>query len=269
MMKNQVEIIVLIIIAAIGHAGCAKPVEAEPNPVSSTNTCTPALFLIATDGSLSYDFQQMARRNVEPIIREGCQGSVLSFWWISADSYLAQSNIVTTSFDEPPPACISDNVYDRSCDIKRAVYAKRREQWERNLISTIASAVNPNAQRTDIYGFLTVASEKIQQWKGEGPVYIVIFSDLDNNVYKYEKYLTRGALQGAHVIVAVFEHNTPKIRTAWTKHFQDWGVAEVTFIPPDESNLRSLANAIGFGKPAAPVVSTAEGVEVVQAKSGQ
>jgi len=201
---------------------------------SSSEYVFPALYLMGIDASGSYAYKDEAISVVEIVLSAALPGSLISIRIISEDSYLAKNGILTAktpSFlrvDRPNP-------FKQNRE-KAAQLKAKQDKWKQELLNQVASGLHHSALKTDLPGFLLICSERIKDRKPK-KAYIVILSDLESNVNKHSKFLQNDSLEGADILVALYDHKKPETKICWTQNFMNWGASRVCFLAPDETPL--------------------------------
>lgn len=192
----------------------------------------PPVVQCGIDGSRSYNYFEASKDKFRKFIKTLPDETLFCMRWITHDSYLPSNAIVTLNL---PSLKIESgiNVFDKRQKIKYALQKREFLRVQEEILMKINRAQNPRSDYTDILGFLVLCSERIKQFNGR-EVYILISSDLKNNVNKYLQYLNKDSLKSAHIFILAYEHTNPEFRIVWTERFKNWGAKEIRYFAPDE-----------------------------------
>jgi len=192
----------------------------------------PPLVLCGIDGSRSYDYLEASKDKFRNFVNLLPAETSVCIRWITEDSYQPSNAIITLNL--PSIKRERDlNVFDKRKKILLALQRKKLQSAKEEILMRINRAQNPSSGYTDILGFLVLCAERISQENGR-EVYIIISSDLKNNVDKYLRFLKKDSLINSHIYVLAYEHTDPKSRIDWTDQFTKWGAKEIRFFAPDE-----------------------------------
>jgi hypothetical protein len=194
----------------------------------------PRMYLIGVDGSGSYEYFTVARKLINTIINRAEPGAIIIARWITSDSYTPKNAIFSARVPN-----INDNKemnpFDTRAKAEKLLQQKSILTWKDEIKKQIEETKFPNSNYTDILGFLAIAAEKIHEKTYES-AYILLTTDLQNNVNKYEKNLTPKCLEGAIIVVGAYQYEKPEDRKNWqVKFINEWGAKRVIFLAPEET----------------------------------
>jgi len=230
-MKTKNVIITLLFLNIMLLNSCAKQSSLKSEEAKLT-LLNPLIVLCGIDGSRSYNYLENSKDKFRKLVNSFQSETSVCIRWITEDSYLPLNAIVTS--DLPSVKMESDiNVFDKRQKIRYAIQKREFLRAKEEILMKINRAQNPRSDYTDILGFLVLCSERITQFNGR-EVYIIISSDLKNNVNKYLQYLNKDSLKSSHIFILAYEHTDPGFRIVWTERFKNWGAKDIRFFAPDE-----------------------------------
>ncbi len=192
--------------------------------------------IFGLDETGSYSFRERAVSIAKSVIRDLKPGDIFYLRRITEKSYIdscAVFRLELPKIGNPPK-----NKFDKNS----------RKNWNRKLkkimllksraASLLAKLQPVKSRKTDIWGFLAAAADRIQVEikQGSKPV-IIITSDMQDNCNR----TIQVDLKGAEVVIAGFEstadpRKTQSIRSNWEKVLKRCNASVVTFLPPDFGN---------------------------------
>jgi len=192
------------------------------------------IVIYGIDETGSYAFRAQSISIARDIIKDLEPGDVFYIRRITEKSYDDSCAIFRLEI----PAVVDQvrNKFD-----KKARYQRRRMLHNVELIKAraakIISEVKPvKAPRTDIWGFLAAAADRIvyDRKRQDVDIKIVIASDMQDNC----RLKAEIDLQGADIIIAGFESGSDptkaqKMKAAWQKKLEEKKAGTVSFLPPD------------------------------------
>lgn len=203
------------------------------------------LIIFGLDETGSYSLRAKAVAIARGVINEMSPGDVFYARRITHESYMDNCSVMRMAL--PRVGAKPDNQFDR-----KALLAWQRQQRKVATLKVQAGAVlarlqQVGAPKTDIWGFLAAAADRIAAEKhGRAGVVILIASDMQDNVRRRVGL----DLKGAQVVIAGFEtgadpRKARRIKQSWQKALGRARAGEVVFLPPDVTfSLSGLAQAV-------------------------
>jgi len=230
-MKTKDVIIPLLFLCIFSLYSCAKH-SPQMSAEAETTCSNPPFVYSGIDGSMSYNFLEASKDEFRNLINYLPPAASVCFRWITHDSYNPNNAILNQTL---PAMELGEkfNPFDRREKIRKAIQRQKLDEAKKEILMKINRIQSPQSNYTDIYGFLVLCSERIKQINGR-EVYIIISSDLKNNVNKYLQYLNKDSLQSSHIFILAYEHTNPEYRIVWTERFKNWGAKDIRFFAPDE-----------------------------------
>jgi len=193
------------------------------------------VIIYGIDETGSYAFRAQANSIARDIIKVLEPGDVLYVRRITEKSY----NDSCAIFRLEIPAVVApvSNKFDKKARYRRRQMLRKVELIKARAAKVISEVKPVKAPRTDIWGFLAAAADRIaydRNHQKDVDVKIVIASDMQDNCHLNPSM----DLQEAQVIIAGFESGSDpekacKIKTAWQKKLKDKKAGSVSFLPPD------------------------------------
>lgn len=194
----------------------------------------PPVVFIGIDGSGSYDFFDKGKAQVKRLIGFTPPGTHVFIRLITSDSYLDNNFIVTKQV----PMDLSnteENPFDPREKLKKRIYQEKIKKIKNELLTRVLETQYPRSPFTDIYGFILYVQDKVVESKSNGnEIYMIILSDLENNVDKYRNWLEKNSFTGAKVYLCVYQQTTPANRCKWMEIFKELGAAPVKIYGVDQ-----------------------------------
>lgn len=226
---------------AVALLGCQNSgAEDTAEPDLSIAQEPKRVIVMGIDETGSYNLWKRAKSMGFDIIRGMQPGDIFYCRRITARSYLDKCAILRLEL----PYYKQDkngNPFDRKAKNLRRSHGFQIDMMKKDACIRLDAALNQNAQLTDIFGFLAAASDKFSLAPVDFQRYLIIASDLVDNV----KHRVKLDLSGASVAVLGFQSSedpgkTQKLKGRWTKTFTDAGATEVIFLPPEETFTMDL-----------------------------
>lgn len=185
------------------------------------------------DETGSYNLRQGALRMAGSVIAQLDSGDVLYVRRITHQSY--SDDCIVFRLEIPAVGEEPDNRFDTRA---RRVWKSRQKavaEIKKKAVCQLSNLKSIDPPRTDIWGFLASAAERIRY---ENPAdcqpVVVIGSDMIDNCRKK----TQLDLNGARVLIAGFESGEDAdkardVRTRWIQELTHCNASEITFLPPD------------------------------------
>jgi len=194
----------------------------------------PSVVFIGIDGSGSYDFFEKGKAQVKRLIGFTSPGTYVFIRLITSDSYL-DNNFVVTKQVPMDLSNTEENPFDPKEKVKKRIYQEKIQKAKNELLTRVSNTQYPSSPRTDIYGFLLYVQEKLVEIKNNGnDIYMIILSDLENNVNNYKEWLEKNSFTGTKVYLCVYEQTTPANRRKWMELFKELGAASVKIYGVDQ-----------------------------------
>lgn len=192
------------------------------------------VIIYGIDETGSYAFRAQANSIAREIIKVLEPGDVLYIRRITEKSY--DDSCAIFRLEIPAVVAPVSNKFDKKARYRRRQMLRKVELIKAKAAKFISEVKPVNAPRTDIWGFLAAAADRIAYDRNQQDVdvKIVIASDMQDNCHLNPSM----DLQGAEVIIAGFESGSDpekacKIKTAWQKKLKDKKAGPVSFLPPD------------------------------------
>ncbi|XPS87123.1 uncharacterized protein Dvar_51410 [Desulfosarcina variabilis str. Montpellier] len=220
----------MIIGLLIGLIVCVS--DSMSAPESQTKS---RVIIMGLDDTGSYTLWEDAKKFAAMIVFQMVPGDIFYLRRITATSY---SDDCTLFRLELPEAQVieSNNPYDRVAKKKRKIAAYRIHHLKKLALREIAMLQTTGAKKTDIQGFLAVATEKFAAQDSNHHRLLLIASDLQENV----RYAPELNLKDVRVAVVGFQplpnpKKTQNLKKYWTKYFSNLGARRTQFIRADEN----------------------------------
>jgi len=185
------------------------------------------------DETGSYSFRNKAISIANRIISDLQPGDIFYARRITEKSYIDSCTIFRLEIPEigTPPK----NKFD-----KRARYSWNKKLRKMSLLKTravnILTKLRPvKAPKTDIWGFIAAAADRIHaEYGSDSRLVVIITSDMKDNCHRE----TTLDLKGAEVMIAGFESGenpkrAQKIKADWIKSLKRCNASSIKFLPPD------------------------------------
>ena len=200
------------------------------------------LILMATDDTGSYRLWDQAKGIACGIIMQLEPGDIFYLRRITHESYTHQCSIFRLELPRMKETG-SDNPFDRKAKRLRKAFALHVRALKEKAVNRVRGLKPVGARKTDIFGFLAFASEKISLVGQKARPMVIIASDLQDNVH-WKPELT---LSGARVFIVGFQvmkdpQKTQRFKEVWAKRFTEAGATRITYLRADEKvDLNRLA----------------------------
>ena len=191
------------------------------------------IVIFGLDETGSYSFREKAVSIGNSVVSTMEPGEVFYARRITANSYnddCALFRLEIPRIGDPPA-----NTFDKKARYLWSRKVQSVKTMKTNAMRFMAGLKPVQAKKTDIWGFIAAAADRIAVEKRSGARSVVIItSDMKDNCRREVKV----DLMGAEVLIAGFESgNDPqqaqKIRSRWIEALQACNASKVTFLPPD------------------------------------
>jgi hypothetical protein len=233
-MKNWTNLLCSLFTAVV-LAGCQsssaeQDLKAKPAP----NQEPARLILMATDDTGSYRLWDQAKDIACRIIMQLEPGDIFYLRRITHESYTDQCSIFRLELPRMKETG-SDNPFDRKARRLRNAFALHLRALKQEAVNRVRGLKPIGARKTDIFGFLAFASEKIGLVGQKARPMVIIASDLQDNVH-WKPEIT---LSGARVFIVGFQvmkdpKKTQKFKQMWAERLSDAGATRITYLRADE-----------------------------------
>jgi len=220
--------------------GSAFEAQAQKNNVAKGQH-KPRVIVMGMDATGSYAIWEQAKAIAIRVIYHLQPGDILYLRKITDKSYSHSCHVLRL---ELPGRDAPDhhNPFDRRAKRERKAAIVENLSRKKAAIEMVKALRSANAPHTDILGFLAVATEKFEV-TGQGfDKFVVMATDLQDNV-NYQPELN---LAGAHTAVLGFQPMadpaaTRKFKTQWSEYLKKAGASRTTFLRAEEPfNLNDL-----------------------------
>ena len=219
----------LILVALFFTVNCEKATHGS----EKTKPQKSLLVYIGVDGSGSYNYLDNAKERMKKVIDYLPDGAQVNIRWITENSYLPKNAIESLTLPRIRTKH-NENMFKMDAKLAQLKFKKETEQLKNQFLMKILQAPFPNSRHTDILGFLLLCSERINNYRKECTKYIIMFTDLKNNVQKYRKYLDDSSLKDTHIFILSYEHTDHELKQKWERNLQQWGAFPGYYYGPDE-----------------------------------
>lgn len=237
--KSKVIQIPLTILMALALlvSGCTgkeagASIEAPQKSVAGqVNQAEPVVCVMLIDGTGSYEYLEKAKQTAASVVRMVPGGSKIYVRWITENSILDRSAIVSALLPTEP-AELKNPFTNPQVKFRYKSVLKKNRAIREQIISQITKAKSPKAMRTDIWGGLLAASERFKTNPNMKPM-LIIHSDMIDNVDN--RYSTID-LTNVTVRILDFQTDTKSevTKQQWTQHFSSLGAKTVEFYYLDD-----------------------------------
>jgi hypothetical protein len=201
---------------------------------STTPTSKPRVIIMGLDDTGSYRLWDAAKEIASNIVRQMAPGDIFYLRRITDASYINEATIFRLELPRNP-AAVTDNPFDRMAKKHRKAVVFTIQRLKLQALKQIAELKSTKAGKTDIQGFLAVASEKFALRGTDNSRLLIIASDLRENV----NYSPELNLNSSQVIVVGFQplqdpKKTQKFKKYWVEYFRNLGANHIQFTRADE-----------------------------------
>ena len=238
-MKKLIVIIFCVISPFLAACDQGESKSSETTKPDAESIRKSKIVVMGIDDTGSYKYFEDGKSLACKVVSQLEEGDVLYLRLISQESYTDSCSVFRLQL---PTQIRNDdnNPFDRT---------KRRsiKQFKYNLKLIKAKAIKRimglkpgNAKKTDIFGFLTVASEKFKRINNGATKIVILISDLRDN----QKYKAKIDLSHSKVIVLGFQvdkdpEKTQELKEKWKIKFEKLGAESTIFNRLEEEfNLR-------------------------------
>ena len=192
------------------------------------------VIVMGLDDTGSYRLWGAAKQIAGNIVRQMQPGDIFYLRRITDASYINEATVFRLELPQIPTAT-TDNPFDRVAKKRRKAAALKIRGLKIQALKQIAALKSIGADKTDIQGFLTVASEKFALQGTGCRRFVIIASDLQDNV----KYSPELNLDNSQVFVVGFQplqdpKKTQKFKKYWIEYFGKLGANRIRFTRADE-----------------------------------
>ncbi|MDI6755836.1 MAG: hypothetical protein QME78_15750 [Thermodesulfobacteriota bacterium] len=188
--------------------------------------------IFGLDETGSYKMRAKGLAVVTAIIRDLKGGDVFYARRITDKSYKDDCSLFRLKV--PPTGPAPDNKFDRRAYLEWERKVKQAETAKAQAISILSHLTPVKTPRTDIWGFLAAAADRLKAEDGGAEYKVILASDMQDNVGRRVPV----NLMGAEVAVVAFEAGdspvaTQKLQAYWTEALKQCKAQKVIFLPAD------------------------------------
>ncbi len=195
----------------------------------------PVVCVVLIDGSGSYQYLKKAKITTLNYLSHLPAGSKIYIRWITENSISDQSSIISFRVPEMPGK--PSNSLSNKAKRKYVAAMKKNRVFKQRIYRKILDAKSPMSPRTDIWGALFAASERLNGGS-DMEKKLILLTDMIDNV-RLEKRVSdqikfdsaRVEILDYQVIPGAKENGRKKY---WNKRLSSFGAASVTFSHIDE-----------------------------------
>ena len=192
------------------------------------------MIVFGLDDTGSYGLWENAKKIACDIVTQLRPGDIFYFRRITEASYTDECTVFRLELPLMAETG-SKNPFDRKARQLEKAFELRIRALKYQAIQSIGKLKPTGARKTDIHGFLAVASEKIKLAGREVKPILIIASDLQDNV----RLKVDLDLSGAWVAIVGFQvkknpKDTQKLKKSWRETLGKSGATRITFIRAEE-----------------------------------
>lgn len=193
------------------------------------------IVIMAIDDTASYGLWNEAKNSACQIINQLKPGDLFYLRKITDESYTDGSFLFRLELPKMPESNY-DNPFDQKAKKLKKLFGYRVLTLKAEAMKRISAMKPSQAGQTDIFGFLSIASEKLQIANDKSKRIICIASDMQENV----GYKSEIDLSGAYIAIVGFQpmkdpKKTQSFKQDWIKTFKKAGAVQTVFIRADET----------------------------------
>jgi len=238
---KRVIIICLLLFITAAISACHNPKRKTTETESKAKDKPKKIVMMGIDDTGSYHLLDQAKHIASHFIMQLEPGDVFYLRRITDKSYSDSCNFFRLELPQTEVSAIK-NPFDRKARKQRKALEHHTQALKREAIKKIKEMKPIGARKTDIFGFLAVASEKFSH-KGQNikPI-VIIASDLQDNVrFKPDLILSDVTVAVVGFQVMNDPKETAKCRDKWKNVFNKAGASKTIFIRSDEKvNIKSF-----------------------------
>ena len=239
MMRHRLKLLLVFVLASLSACQGTEAGQETLTQHQSKQDTHHRLIIMGQDGSGSYELWDQAKQIAQQIITQLNPGDIFYLRTITQTSYTDDSTVFRLELPQLPDD-ENHNPFDRRQKLRRKVYVLRSQALKKDARQRIDELKPIGAKKTDVYGFLAVASEKLAMNTTATERIVIIASDLRDNV----RYRPELDLSAAHIAVVGFQamkdpRQTQQLKNRWQTVFSKAGATKVNFIRTEEQFILS------------------------------
>jgi hypothetical protein len=214
-------------------AGCQN--SGKANEASARTTPEPErVIVMGIDDTGSYELWDQAKNIACQIIWQLQPGDIFYLRRITAESYTDKCTVFRLEIPRMQKS-LSDNPFDRKAKRQKRVFEIRITALKQEAIQQIGNLKRQGAKKTDIFGFLAVATEKFSLTEKNARPIVIMATDLQDNV-SWKPTLD---LSNAKVVIVGFQvmkdpKKTQAFKRRWAGLFKKTGATHTLFVRAEE-----------------------------------
>ena len=233
--KNLILILVTLILGTGGLFGCVdKSPGTDSKGHKAEQRASRRIIVYGIDETGSYNLWNHAKISAAQIIQQLEPGDIFYCRRITDASYLDENTIFRLEISTQM-ASRNENIFDRKARSINRIQANHIKILKKDAVNRLMDSKFIKAKNTDIWGYLSAASDRYGLVTDEFQRILIIASDLKDNV----GYNVKLDLTNVYVAVYGFQVSknpgeTQRLKDKWISSFTEAGAAKVVFLAVEE-----------------------------------